>query len=148
MRERLVRIAKAFSVAIAVATLALTTTTTAHATTYDLSRTLYLTGSPSNGGADPSMERSVTLQSGYYYWYMGVTPVGTIAVTQPLRDIYLTGGTYTWNCTLYNWDGYYTQGCYLNLPGHPTAAVTRGAFSISSGEYVMFSQLEPYLVVS
>ncbi|MEU8525744.1 MULTISPECIES: hypothetical protein [Streptomyces] len=130
------------SLAVLVATVAAFTVSVSPSSAADagwatLSRSLYLTGSPTAGSA-ASMNRSIYLAAGNYSWSSAVLSEGA---TTASRQIYLAAGWYAWKCTIHApVAGRYQQTCSLDHGAGPAYLVS-DQFRLISGQYTIQSDL-------
>jgi hypothetical protein len=100
--------------------------------------------------SDVVIDRRITLIKGWYHYDFSiqVDPSSGIAVvdTYVNRNLYLTDGSYDWECDLYPKQGYYYAGCFLTLGTSGTpAAIYTGQWNVpSTGPYYMEGSLEWY----
>ncbi|MET9963053.1 hypothetical protein ABZ128_28975 [Streptomyces sp. NPDC006326] len=106
--------------------------------TAQLSRTLYLTASPTAGASAP-MSRSIYLAAGYYDWSSTLEGRGQ---TFAGRHIYLAAGWYSWNCAIQSpANGWYRDTCTLDHGGGPAYLVSDQYKLYVSGSYTFVSFL-------
>ncbi|MFE2250010.1 hypothetical protein [Streptomyces lavendulae] len=106
-----------------------------------LETTRWLTSNPNSGMAPVAIHRDIYLAGATYNWQVYTCREGYICI-DPGRNIELSPGWYSWDCSLTPSNGFYYESCSLQTGGWPKATFDKIISFPNSGNYRIGSMLQ------